>query len=252
MKRDMSPLATFLTVIAAMILFPAIAISLRSTVYAEPSAPMSVPADERDKEIFRKWHPSVCKIRMYKGGKFEGHGTGALVVLNGRTLVLTAGHLVKDYSQYEGGSKWTFRGVAQADKWTAVFKGGREYDLKLLHVGESVDVAFFALEGNIRALPTAFTVAGKNPEIGSDCWLIGFPLWFGPRFGKGIVTGFSGTDMDCDIAISPGNSGSSVFDEDGRVLGISVAVPLVAGQHDSHIAICVPAQEILLEARRLK
>jgi len=79
---------------------------------------------------------------------------------------------------------------------------------------------------------SVFSLAGQNAELLQEIFVAGFPL--GDSFSstvkvtKGIVSSVSGIAnnyslMQIDAAVMPGNSGGPILDENGNVVGVTVA-----------------------------
>ena len=101
-------------------------------------------------------------------------------------------------------------------------------DLAVVHVEES--------------LP-ALVVLRERPLVGSAVMAIGSPLGLDGTVTVGVVSAFRSLDgseyLQFSAPVSPGNSGGPVIDEQGRVVGVTVAKVAYPGAEGLSLAIPV-------------
>lgn len=161
-------------------------------------------------------------------GEYGGHGSGVCISSSG--LVLTNAHVVGD------------------SKILEVEDEGNSYLGVVVKIDEERDAAVI-LVGSTK-LPVA-AVASEPVRVGDDLFVAGTPLHIENRgmLTKGVVSkvgAFMGTEfIHMDASIAPGNSGGPVFNANGELVGISVAVQNTADGGMSHIGMAIPLAEFL-------
>lgn len=165
-----------------------------------------------------------------------GSGSGFFVSADG--LVVTNKHVVAD----------------DAATYTVVVNGGKEYPAKVLGKDPANDIAVLKVEGNdFPVLPLGDSDAIK---VGQIAIAIGNPLGeFANSVSRGIVSGVqrdvtagSGFGQEerltniiqTDAAINPGNSGGPLFNINGQVIGVNVAV----AQGAENIGFALPINDV--------
>ena len=140
---------------------------------------------------------------------FTSQGTG--FILSPEGLVLTCAHVVGK--------------EANATLWL----GTNRYIGRVTAIDTNLDVALIALEGDHPPFtPLVFT---PSPElrIGQEVFTMGFPeadlLGSKPRLDKGMINSTVGEEGDerhvsISVPIQPGNSGSPLLDDQGRLVGM--------------------------------
>lgn len=174
--------------------------------------------------------PAVVTVRLGRS-----HGSGFVISEDG--LILTNQHV-----------------VGAAKNVTIVFSNGVEVAAKVLARHEVRDVALIKMPIRV---PSYLPLRIEEPNLLEKVFVIGTPLHAGLRstVTSGIVSAirvFAQTGIrliQSDAAISPGNSGGPLFDENGNVIGISVS----SAAHDSaqNLNNFIPIGEAL-EALNLK
>jgi S1-C subfamily serine protease len=196
---------------------------------APPAMPEPPRAAEQSRiEVIHRVAPSVVCIfdRRQQGG-----GSGVLIDADG--LGLTNYHVIAGLLQTGGG----WGGLAD----------GRLYELRVLGIDPTGDVAMFRLSGagsgegsGAREGSFPYSELGDSDAVrmGDTVLAMGNPFMlsddYTPSVSRGIVTGVHryqygvrGNQLvysDCiqtDAAINPGNSGGPLFDDRGRVIGIN-------------------------------
>ncbi len=165
-----------------------------------------------------------------------GSGSGFLISADG--YVVTNKHVVSD----------------TAADYTVILSDEKEYPAKVLALAPNNDIAVLKIEGD--SLP--FLELGDSDTLrpGQTVIAIGNPLGeFANSVSRGIISGlgrsvtagsmFGETEtlqniIQTDAAINPGNSGGPLFDIEGRVIGINVAV----AQGAENIGFALPVNSI--------
>ena len=77
------------------------------------------------------------------------------------------------------------------------------------------------------AVPT--TISDEDPYIGDPVWVSGMPFGRHPWVSGGNIGWIFGENPNSILGVhsfaAPGSSGGGVFDRDGRLIGITVAIP---------------------------
>jgi S1-C subfamily serine protease len=162
--------------------------------------------------------PSVGSLRVYRGGRPRGSGSGVVVTPDG--FMLTSAHVV----------------AGSDGRVTATFADGRE--LRGVVVGSDAlsDLAVLRADGS--DLPAAVLGDAERLRVGQLVVAIGNPHGFGGSVTAGVVSALgrslptrSGSAVrivenviQTDAALNPGNSGGALADGLGRVVGINTAV----------------------------
>lgn len=188
-----------------------------STARAEGAEAMDAAA------IYERLRPSFVVIRCMG----ERYGTGFGFGLRGR--VATARHVVDCPRSLA---------VELAD--------GSLAPVRVVAMSEDHDLALLEITGPRARVVPPIEAALREPRIGEAVLSIGFPV--GPEgdgphelaVTRGIVGQRTGGRLVHDALISPGSSGGPVLDRDGRVIGVSVAVP-----RGSSVALAVPIEHLL-------
>lgn len=180
-------------------------------VAAPPPAP-SAPVERRPlspAEIAERALPSVVRIETDRGQI----GSGFVVAPGGR--IVTNAHVIRDATRAR---------VRLAD--------GRVFeDVALLDHDLEHDLAMLVIDADgLRPLPLA---RGKL-RVGSRVVVIGNPQGLDSTVSDGLLSGTRrdarGETLQISAPISPGSSGGPVFDEHGRVIGVSTKI-LNSGQN---------------------
>lgn len=165
-----------------------------------------------------------------------GSGSGFLVSEDG--YIVTNKHVVSD----------------PAAEYTVILSDDTEYPAKVLALAPNNDIAVIKIEGN--AFPALTLGDSDQLRVGQTVIAIGNPLGeFANSVSRGIVSGLgrsvtAGSALgetetlqniiQTDAAINPGNSGGPLFDIEGRVIGINVAV----AQGAENIGFALPVNSI--------
>ena len=158
------------------------------------------------KEIISYAKYGTVVVKIMEKGKMVGHGSGFFI---SNKYVVTNFHVASGKESYI---------VKTYDE--------QEYKVKnIVAYDESYDIAILELmtpAKNIKIL----RLADNLPEQGDDVLVIGAPLSLEYTVSRGIVTAirdmpYNGTCIQIDAAISPGNSGGPVLNNECKVTGIA-------------------------------
>lgn len=182
--------------------------------------------------------------QFYFGGDVEtetetqeiGGGTGFIVDPSG--YILTNKHVVADTDA----------------KYTIMLNNGETFDAEILARDVFLDVAVLKING--KNLPTVTFGDSDKLNVGQTVIAIGNSLGeFNNTVSKGIISGLkrqveAGNSLgqteildeviQTDAAINPGNSGGPLFDLNGKVIGINVAM----AQGAENIGFTIPINQI--------
>ena len=162
--------------------------------------------------------PSVANLRMRRGGRSIGGGSGVVITPDG--FLLTSAHVVG-------------RGSSRV---RASFTDGRELALRLVGTDPLSDLA--VLRADEPAPAAAPLGDAAELRVGQLVVAIGNPHGFESSVTAGVVSALgrslptrAGGTMrvvddviQTDAALNPGNSGGALVDGRGRVVGINTAV----------------------------
>jgi len=144
--------------------------------------------------IYNKCSLSTVTIEMDNGG-----GSGFIV---GDGKVITNYHVIKkSCSGYV-----TICKESREYKITGILAEDKDNDLVLLSVPD--------LRGK------TVEIATREVRIGEQIYVIGSPIGIPCNIDFGIVNGTIGERIRIDANISPGSSGSAVFDKQGKLIGV--------------------------------
>ncbi len=165
-----------------------------------------------------------------------GSGSGFFVSSDG--YIVTNKHVVSD----------------SAADYTVIMSDDSEHSARVLALAPNNDIAVLKIEG--KDFPTLPLGDSDQLRVGQTAIAIGNPLGeFANSVSRGIVSGlgrsvtagsmYGETEtlrdiIQTDAAINPGNSGGPLFDIEGRVIGINVAV----AQGAENIGFALPVNSI--------
>jgi S1-C subfamily serine protease len=188
----------------------------------------------KDDEIVRMCRPAVVSIETVvknDSSALEIHsGTGFNISPQGE--IITNKHVVAD-----------------AGSITVKFADGRKYSPQEYKTAPNADIA--VIELGAKDLPTMALNREDWVQEGDMVTIIGNPLGYEFISQKGQVGKFHKTTedqalvFDIDITVNPGNSGSPVINDQGKVTGVIFASASleVDGQKESR-ALAIPVQSI--------
>ncbi len=176
-------------------------------------------------DLYYNIRQSVVRIQA-------GRGIGAGVIVDDRGFVITNAHVVSGHTALliETGSGLQTTGhVTFADP--------------------TLDLAIVALDSLDQPWQPVRLQNDFEPRVGADVYVIGHPVGLGWSISRGIISGYRLAGevaalpmIQTDAAISPGNSGGPLVDQDGRVLGIVVSK--LSGRAAENIAFVIPSSVV--------
>lgn len=146
----------------------------------------------------------------------RGQGSGFIIDPNG--VILTNNHVVDG-----------------ADEVTVHLTDKREFKAKVLGTDPKTDIAVIKIEG--KDLPVVKLGKSENVKVGEWVAAIGAPFGLDNTVTAGIVSAKSRNLPDeqfvpfiqTDVAVNPGNSGGSLFNMKGEVIGINSQIFSTSG-----------------------
>ena len=166
-----------------------------------------------------------------KDGNQIGSGTGFIIKSNGN--IATNYHVI---------SMWL---KDNSNSLLVRMQNGAFFPLtELVNYDEENDIAIFKVDG--KELPRVKLAKKYEPKLGESIVVIGSPLGLETTVSNGIVSSIRGKSGIIQITapVSPGSSGSPVFNSKGEVIG--VATFLIEGGQNLNFAIPVKHVENLL------
>lgn len=170
--------------------------------------------------------PKTVCVRIDRGGKAAGFGSGAIVSADG--LVLTCAHVTEP--------------AADGGRLVAVLPDGTEVGLSLVASNAKNDLSLCRLVGERRDWP-AYTLAPTDPAVGDWVVALGHPggpfADHQPTVAAGKVTAVGRSlplmlqgkayvgALQTDVPLFGGNSGGPLVDLEGRLAGINGAMLMV-------------------------
>jgi Trypsin-like peptidase domain len=181
------------------------------TANANPSPPTPSARLLSSQEIYRAESPGMILIETYDDeGRKRGSGSGFVVATDGTAIT--------NYHVIRGASRAT---VKFGDGTVGSVEGVESYDQ-----GRDLSVIL------VTPAPTTVLEIGDSDkmQVGDRVVAVGSPLGLQNTMSEGIVSGLRNGVLQISAPISPGSSGGAVFDERGKVIGVS-ASQMVTGQN---------------------
>lgn len=162
-------------------------------------------------DIVLKQKEAVVTIYIYENDEMIAYGSGFIIDPDG--IIATNYHVVS----------FLFKNPDTAIA-IKIEKGEFIKAQKMLSLDETNDVALIKVEG--KRLPSLKLSQDYKPKQGEDVFVIGSPFGLETTISNGIISSIRGTDEFLQITapVSPGSSGSPVFNTDGEVIGIATLV----------------------------
>jgi S1-C subfamily serine protease len=168
-------------------------------------------------------------------------GTATLFSYKGKQIVVTAAHVVRGATEYFIESR---------------YEAGVERRLKLIYYDEVADIAIMIPTTKIETIkPIKLrTAKSKHMYVGTKTIYSGYPNNHSMLTIHGRISGFTNSaNLILDTYGWGGASGSSVFDEKGRLLGVLSAMDVGTGLYGMprlipDVIIIIPATKIDFEA----
>jgi Tfp pilus assembly protein PilF len=188
-------------------------------------------------EVIMEQKQAVVTIYIYEGDKQVASGSGCIIDANG--IVVTNYHVLSAAAKF-----------SNATYIVKLANGNFVKPEKLIAVNQDYDLALIQLKG--KQFPFTKLAKGYKPSQGEDVIVIGSPMGLETTVSNGIISSIRGEDEFLQITapISPGSSGSPVFNSNGDVIGI--ATLLIEGGQNLNFAIPVKYVSNLLDNKNQK
>ncbi len=176
-------------------------------------------------EVYQAVAPSVWGVAAYDGDH--------RLISSGSAVVIGPSQLVTNCH------------VLGKAKSVAVRKENVFYGAKLLHADVQRDLCLLKVDNFNAASVEIATIA--QTKVGAKSYAIGNPQGFEQTISEGLVSGLRRNDkgeiefIQTSAPISPGSSGGGLFDEQGRLVGVTTLSALEKAQN---LNFAVPAQWI--------
>ena len=208
-----------------------------------PKASSDIPQDEPVAQVASQVSPSVVQVNVRAiqrtpFGPQEAQGVGSGVIYRKDGFVVTNNHVVEDSNEVN---------VAFAD--------GSTETGEVVGKDPATDVAVVRVNRN--NLPAAKFGESRNVVVGQRAIAVGSPAGFQSTVTAGVISGLNrelpadvtGGRQDTslvgliqtDAAISPGNSGGALADQNGEVIGINTAYLPPAETGAENIGFAIPS-----------
>ena len=191
----------------------------------------NVAAAMTPQDLFAKLSPTIWVVRAQHGDS-PTYGMGSAVAIAPRLLV-TACHVVASAT-----------GVTIArDSGKRVVK----IDTVTPDPDHSRDLCLLTTDEALPAVPAVIAPI-DSVKVGEKVYAIGSPLGLELSLTDGLVSALRVAqnetlpDIQTTAAIAPGSSGGGLFDEDGRLVGVTVAI---ASKETDNLAFAYPAQWVM-------
>lgn len=192
-------LASCIVIPIILLVLSVASLFLVSTGCTQPQSPRSIRSEYLSAVAIEK---TCINTRT---GKISGsYGSGVVIAPN---MILTAAHVVDPH-----GMTCLFAGLDSRNRMYALSVGRTDY---------TADVA--QLVSSKPFLYTPISIA-EPPSLGAPvCVVTGFPGRY-RRCGTMQPSNESTPDLEMDIVVEHGNSGSGMYDSEGHLIGIAVAL----------------------------
>ena len=156
-------------------------------------------------KIEEKTREASVKIHTPSGG----HGTGTYFLYEGYHVVFTAAHVVSESGNYLVVDKYDNKRIGM-----------------IAYKDVNIDFAILLIPAFEKIRPLKFSLPAYDPakEIGKKIIFSGYPARQSLRTTRGAISGVEGRHIVVHSTAWPGSSGSSVFDKEGRFVGILFAI----------------------------
>jgi S1-C subfamily serine protease len=191
---------------------------------------------------------NVAGVQQTPYGTQEGEGIGSGVIYRSDGYIITNHHVVE--------------GAREVD---VSFADGTTERGKVVGTDPTTEIA--VIEVNRDNLPAASFVEEQDPVVGQMTVAVGSPSGFESTVTSGVVSGvgrevpseYTGGRQDSalvdliqtDAAISPGNSGGALANQDGEVMGINVAYLPPSETGAVNIGFAIPSDTAISVADQL-
>lgn len=154
---------------------------------------------------------SSVAVQIFQGGVPTGSGSGNYFKLGKHRFILTAAHVVN-----------------QADEVWILEKGFVMTQATVEFVDFNSDIAVLRPKERLKYTKAIPFRRDINNQMGEKTYHCGHPGMEGWHISEGLLTGTHNDVLMVNTFAWPGSSGSVLFDEGGRVLGVVSAIRLDA------------------------
>lgn len=178
---------------------------------------------------------AVVTIYIYENGEPISTGSGFIMDAGGK--VVTNAHVISELNK---GKKRKLLVKMDNGSWLVPDN--------ILAFDTDMDVAIFSVAA--KNLPLVKLARNYVPKEGEDIYVIGSPMGLETSFSSGIISGIRGSDnlLQITAPISPGSSGSPVFNAAGEVIG--VATMIMKESQNLNFAVPVKYIYVLFEKKK--
>ena len=157
----------------------------------------------------KKIRDSSVRIVMLDNGEVQGHGSGNYFKHRNTNFIVTAAHVVDGEMQ------------------KLIQDGNERIGLRIVFIDFENDIAILVPNKKLsNANPITWKLSKNADKVGSPTYYTGFPSHYGKTLLRGMISSVTEDGITMQSFALPGSSGSVVFDEDGRVIGVVSAVGL--------------------------
>ena len=165
-------------------------------------APPPTPSPKTAEEIWRDVSPSLVYIKAQGLDGSAMQGSGFIVELDGKRLLLTNRHVVK-------GAEKVFAGTdTEALVPTLGYRINTDLDLAVIDCPKGLNAP-------------ALKLASTSPNPGAEVTALGFPLGISKVITRGIISSVEDQYVLFDAPISSGNSGGPLVNQFGEVVAVA-------------------------------
>ena len=151
---------------------------------------------------------SLKIVTISSEGEVLGHGSGNYFKIGRHRFVITAAH------------------VTRQSKVTMAVDEGRLVLLEKIYVDEERDIAILIPAAEMKTKPVNYRTNNDSDILGLTVVYAGFPSDVEKSVFHGSVSSYSKNQLLMQSFALPGASGSVIFDNKGRVVGVLSAVKL--------------------------
>jgi len=150
---------------------------------------------------------SSVAIQIIHDGIYGGTGSGNYFRLGKHRFILTAAHVVEDEKEI-----------------LILEKGYHGTSAKVVYIDPHADIAILVADEPLRYTKAIPFRRDINNQMGEKVYHCGHPAREGWHISEGLLTGTHLDTLLVNTFAWPGSSGSVLFDEDGRVIGVLSAI----------------------------
>lgn len=195
--------------------------------------------------VFYSASDSVVELKS--SSKLHADNYGTAVFIDDDGMLITNSHVVLYKKNHE---YWQYD-----DYFIRLASENNYHEVSLLKYDTNLDIAVLKLDKNDAEYKSILIGNSEDVDFGDDVYAIGNALNYGISIEKGIVSiprikleydNIIRDVIQCDLNITPGNSGGALLDKNGKLIGItSFRTKDVNGNVVYGMAYAVPIQIII-------